>query len=453
MLFDHVNIIPMTGEKVIADQSLRVEGKTISAIGPAGTIIAAEGETVIDGNGAYLLPGLADMHMHTRPNWIDGTYPVSPFSLYLANGVTTIRDFGPVGDNPCYVLQWRDEIDQGLRDGPKIYSSGSPLFGPVENPAGMIREQKGKGFDFAKLYSYLTPGEFYTAVATAKEVGMYTAGHIPFAVGLAGALTAGMDEIAHVEELDFELIEFDRGANLSEEEWIPMIMKAAYLQFEIHLGIDIQKVKARAKALLPGVIDQISYAQTPVCTTMIVGSTVFQKLLNPEMYIYRQENKYLSRGYIDAFLRGEDKHQVQFQGAESLAVFKYEIEKMLLTELHRAGLPLLLSTDAGSGELGIVPGFSIHRELQILVDNGFTPYEAISVGTVEAGKVMAKITSRREFGTIESGMRADLILVEENPLEKVAHLKEPLGVMAAGRWYQRETLARMIALNGKDPVK
>ncbi len=450
MLFTHVNIVPMTSEKVIADQAVLVKGKTITAIGPAVEVGAAAGETVIDGQGAYLLPGLADMHMHTRPNWIDGTYPVSPFNLYLANGVTTIRDFGPMADDPRYILRWRDGIAEGVQPGPAIVTAGPPLFGPVADPAGTIRAQKSQGFDFAKLYSFLSKNEFQEALTAAKQAGVYTAGHIPFAVGLESALAAGMDEIAHVEELDFELIDFNRNLPIQADDWLPYIMREAITQFDIFSGIDISRLKARVAGALSKVTELICASQTPVCTTMVVGQTVFQKLFNPEMFQHRLENRFFPPAYLNRFRKGEDKHQQQFKGSEPLAVFKYEMEKMLLDELHRAGVTLLLSTDAGSGQLGVLPGYSIQRELQILVDNGFTPYEAIKTGTVNGARVIQKINGDRSFGTIESGKRADLILASQNPLNDITTLKNPLGVMAAGRWYSRDTLARLTALNGKN---
>ena len=160
---------------------------------------------------------------------------------------------------------------------------------------------------------------------------------------------------------------------------------------------------------------------------------------------------------MDAFDRGEEKHQQQFKKVEDLAAFKYGLDQALLRALHGAGVPLLLATDCGTGGMGIVPGFSIHDELRILTENGVTPYQALAAGTVEASKVVAAMGGVDDFGTVEVGKRADLLLLRENPLEDVAHVRAPLGVMAAGRWYPAETLAAMIALDEKsvnpgDPV-
>ena len=104
----------------------------------------------------------------------------------------------------------------------------------------------------------------------------------------------------------------------------------------------------------------------------------------------------------------------------------------------------VLGTDAGTGWMGLVPGFSIHDELRILTENGFTPYEAIKTGTVNAAIVVEEMNGDGDFGTIEIGKRADLILVEDNPLEDVANIKNILGVMASGRWYNKTMLQKFI---------
>jgi imidazolonepropionase-like amidohydrolase len=120
------------------------------------------------------------------------------------------------------------------------------------------------------------------------------------------------------------------------------------------------------------------------------------------------------------------------------------LDRKLLKTLKNAGIPLLLSTDAGTGGMGIVPGFSIHEELCILVENGFSPYEAIAAGTVLASKIVKRMNGQDDFGTIASGKRADLILVEQNPLDDVANIRKIRGVMAAGRWYDQEAISNML---------
>jgi len=148
---------------------------------------------------------------------------------------------------------------------------------------------------------------------------------------------------------------------------------------------------------------------------------------------------------MERFRKGKEKHQMQFKGGEAFAPLKYMLDKKLLVALKEARVPLVLSTDAGTGGMGIVPGFSLHDELEILVENGFTPYEAIASGTTVASKVVKRMNGQDNFGVILPGKRADLILLKQNPLEDVANTRKISGVMAAGRWYDRKALAALIA--------
>jgi len=444
--FIHVNLVPMTGEMIIEDQTVLVEGPQIVFIGDSDALRVPEGADVIDGDGAYLMPGLADMHMHTRQDWEDrDIWPVHPLNLYVANGVTTIRDFAPQGSPLTYALQWRKEIQARTRIGPTIYASGKLLYtSPLGDPDAIVRQNHELGFDFLKIYSYLSPEDFQAAMRTAQELGMYTTGHVPYAVGLDGVLAEDMDEIAHVEELLPEFINFDRDQNLTPEEWLPYVAESALLQLDLSSGVSQIDFKEDYLEALVRITDQLRSAEVPVCTTMVIDDVIQSKLFKPGAFLERPENVYLERGYLERFQRGEEKHQVQFRGMEDLAAFKVDVDRWLLTELRKGDVMLLLGTDAGTGGMGIVPGYSLHDELQILVENGFSAYEAIAAGTINAAIVVKRMTGDGDFGSIEEGKRADLILVRDNPLKDVATIREPLGVTAAGRWYPEEVLAEMV---------
>jgi len=443
--FIHVNVIPMTQEIILEDQTVLIAGDRILAIGPTNRVfIPPEGE-IIDGDGAYLMPGLADMHVHTNQNWDTDTWPVSPLYLYLANGVTAIRDFGPTGDELTYVLEWRDQIQDGTRIGPTIYTSGYILFvSPLGDPRGLVQENFELGFDFLKLYSYLTSEDAREALIEAKELGMYTSGHVPYAIGLEGILNLGMDEIAHVEELMPELIELDREGQRSPDAWLEHLIQSAMNQFDFTSAFDELQFTLQHAESMQHVIDELHVYKTPICTTMVVDEVIQQKIFKLDTFLAHPEVGYIPVDYRDRMQRGEEKHQLQCKGIDDLCAYKYGIDRWLLNELHDAEVPLLLGTD--SGVLAVVPGFSIHDELRILVENGFTPYEAIATGTINAAQVVENMIGEGDFGTITIGNRADLILLRENPLIDLNTIREPLGVMAAGRWYSREVLDQMVSL-------
>jgi len=444
--FQNVNLVPMTDEIIVKNQTVLVKGKRIIEIGPAETVAIGKNSKIIDGTGAFLMPGLADMHMHTRDNWDDwiGDWPVSPLYLYLANGVTTIRCLNPKGGSQNYILRWRDKINKGRLIGPNIYTSGPTIYGPVNNPQKIVREQIAKGFDLIKLYSFLSREEFHQAMVTAKQAGKYMAGHIPFQVGLEGVLSEDMDEIAHIEELAWEFVDFDRNKGLRGREWITYLIKTAYQQFKPYFGLNMGELEEIFGNSVSPVARKLHSENIPVCTTLFIDEVIVQKLFEPKQFLSKPESRYLSRQYLAAFRQGRDKHQMQFRGGKDFAPFKRRVDRILFKYLKEAGVLLVLGTDAGTGWMGIGPGTSIHEELRILTENGLTPYEAIKTGTVNAAKVVEKMNGNGDFGTIEVGKRADLILVKNDPFEDIANIKNILCVMTSGRWYEKAEMQKWI---------
>jgi hypothetical protein len=443
-VFKNVTLVPMTAEKIVHDQTVLVNGRRITAIGPSSAIDMPDGSMVIDGSGLYLMPGLADMHVHTDTRWLNGGWPVSPLDLFLANGVTTIRDFGPVGSPPDYALHWRNEIEKGRLRGPTIYAAGPILYGPVDNARKIVRDQKALGFDFVKLYSFLSQREFHDAMAAASELNSYTAGHIPFAVGLDGVLSAGMNEIAHIEELVFELVGFDRSRSLGHEQWFDYILQVATEQMGPLADLSVEELRNRYQSEIEPIIRKLAASGTPLCTTLCVSDIVVQKLFHAERIISAPTARYLPYRWIQLLQQRKDGHQIQFSGHEDFAPFLYILNQLFLRELHNDGVTLVLGTDAGEIGMGLVPGFSLHDELRILTENGFTPYEAIRTATISAAAVIDKGIGKGDFGTLEVGKKADLLLVNGNPLDDIHHLKQIDGVMACGQWFDRAAVQKML---------
>jgi len=443
-----VDLIPMTSDAVLNHQTVIVRGSKITAIGPNDQIQVPKNAVVINGEGHYLLPGLADMHMHTREDWEDeGLWPVHPLNLFLANGVTTIRDFAPTGTSLTYALDWDKEIMAGFRDGPRIFTSGKLLnASPLEDPEGIVQMNAELGFDFVKFYSYLSEDDFVRGVEQAKVLGIYTAGHIPFAVGLDGVLESGMDELAHVEELIFEFFDFDRQQILSPDEWWIEVRAGAARSIDVE-DADFQVHFFQAnEPMLENISSTLLSSDIPVDTTMIVDRVVVQKNFQREIFLAKPENRYFKKGYLDDFLAGDEKHLNQCRGVEVFCAAKAEIDSWIFQGLKEAGVLLVLGTDAGTGGMGIVPGYSVHEELALLVENGMTPYQALKCATVNAGIVAERMVGEGDFGTVEIGNMADLILVEGNPMKDLSVLRNPIGVMAAGRWYSSETLREMLEI-------
>ncbi len=454
----HVDLIPMTSEMILPDQTVLVEGDRIVAIGDTDEVEIPRGALVIDGGDAYLMPGLADMHVHIYEESRD-VYPVSPFKLYIAKGVTTIRDCGtaPLGPSDTFVLNWRDEILSGKIAGPMLYSAGRTIHGPVANPDRIVQERQANGFDFVKLYMELSVDEFSEAQATAEELGIFTVGHIPYQVGLDQAISAGLDEIAHVEELSFELMwaEHRPSRRLSMDEWLGAMVSTVFDTYGLEEGADLTFDPAEFTQSqgdrFEEILLELKKHDIPVGTTLAVYEVVDQKIFAEEAFLARPESIYLPAELIEAILAGEDRHQLIMQAlGENKAAWhwKRDLDTYILQQLHHAGVMLVSGTDAGSSTIGVVEGFATHDDLRLLTEHGFTPYEALQTATVNAAYTVEKMTGTNDFGTIEMGKRADFILVSDNPLVDIQNTQKILGVMARGKWYPKAKLEEMITIDG-----
>jgi len=452
----HVNIIPMTSEIVLLDQTVLVKGDRIVSTGNASDVDVPPNARIIDGNGSYLMPGLADMHVHIYEESRD-EYPVSPFNLYIAKGVTTIRDCGTASLSPSdtFVLDWRDEILRGEIIGPMIYSSGRTIHGPVPNPARVVRQRYKDGFDFAKLYMELSVDEFAEAQEAAEELGMYTVGHIPYQVGFDNAVSAGLDEIAHLEEISFELMWGEQRPTqmLSMDQWLDSIVSGTYETFGYEMGTDLvfdpERFEQVQGEYLDHIITSLISNDVPVGTTLATYEVVNQKLFDQDAFLNRDENIYLPEELLEEVIQGRNRHQLMFQALgdkQAAWHWKEEVDIYLLKRLHDAGVIFVSGTDAGSSSIGVVEGFATHDDLRLLVEFGFTPYEALRMATVNAAYIAEKMIGGNDFGTIETGKRADLVLVAGNPLEDIKNTENILGVMVRGRWYPENELEEMIAV-------
>jgi imidazolonepropionase-like amidohydrolase len=461
--FTNVNLVPMTDEIILENQTVLIDGTKIADVGPSNEIVIPECATVVDGTGAYLMPGLADMHVHIYEESRD-EYPISPLNLYIAKGVTTIRDCGtaPLSASDTFVLEWRDEIMGGETLGPIIYSSGRTIHAPVSEPGRIVRERQANGFDFVKLYMELSVEEFDKAQAAAGELGMYTVGHIPYQVGFDKAIAAGLDEIAHLEELSFELVWLNQRPThtLSMDEWLNSLVGEIFDAYEYERGSDyafdpdkFNRIQGRR---LDKIIGALKDNDIPIGTTLATYEVVDQKLFEPESFLKRAESAYLPAELIASVLNGQDRHQLLLQalGENQAAWFwKRDLDIYILQKLHKAGVLLVSGTDAGSSSIGVVEGFATHDDLRILTDFGFTPYEALQTATVNAAYVVEKMTGIGNFGTLEVGKRADLVLLGSNPLNDINNTQDLLGVMSMGRWYPGKVLEQIISIGESLPTE
>ncbi len=404
--FVNVNLVPMTEADMVPAQTVIVRHGKIAEIGPAREIAVPEEAVIINGAEKYLMPGLADMHTHI--------YFQEDLLLYVANGVTTVLNMG----SPAGILQFRAEIASGQRLGPTIFASafvdgegnrGWIVRTPAEARTG-VRDIKRMGWDFIKAYNSIPTEAYLALLEEAKQQGLAVIGHGVRAPGMSGILQAGQVMIAHAEE---------------------------YLYTHFRNGRD--------PTLISPAIEMTRKAGAYVTPTLSAYEIIMKQWGNPpglEELLARPEIKYVPPSRVQQWRTSSP----YFNRTGSLQP-AYEFQKKFIKDFHDAGIPLLLGTDSAGdpGIPGMIPGFGIHDDLRNLVATGLRPSEAIKAGTRNAGEFIGKYVSGVEpFGTIETGKRADLILLTANPLTDVANVAKRAGVMVHGRWLAERKLKQML---------
>ncbi len=419
--FVNVNVVAMTSESVTYAQTVIITGGKIAAIGHVDSTPLAEDAVIVDGTDRYLMPGLAEMHGH-----IPGGSPQNlnrTLSLYVVNGITTVR--GMLGQRSH--LQLKKDISSHEVLGPKLITSGPSLNGrSVASTAaatGMVEAQHAAGYDFLKIHPGLTRDEFDAMAATANRLGMKFAGHVPEDVGIDRALKSGMATIDHLDGYMQTLMPAndDPSGGLSGLFGVFIADQAD----ETKIGA-IAAATARAGVWNVPTESLFEHAASPA--------------LEPGEMADWPEMKYMPESTVAQWQRSKTELLADINYNADTAARAIYLRHRMIVALHRAGAGLLLGSDAPQIFNG--PGFSIHRELEYLVNAGLTPFEALRTGTVNAARFL---DSEDHFGTVQTGLTADLVLLDANPLEDIGNSRRIHGVVVNGQWLSKQDIARILA--------
>lgn len=392
-------VLPMNDDRILAAHTILVRDGRIAWVGPDSMARIPEGAGIIDAAGRWVLPGLADMHVHAGEE---------DFPAFLANGVTTIREMNGTPEH----LEWRVAIREGRLMGPMLIVAGPLIAGeeqqwrhviartPEEGRA-LVAEQAHLGFDAIKIYDGLSR-ETYDAIASAaKDAGLPIVGHIPRDVGLSRVLEAGQRSIEHVGQIAHGLRSAD-----------PKVLESTAVEIAA-AGAWVTPTLASEEAL--------SRRGTDWYADRLAGREV--GLVDEDLVGW-----WRSLGDSEPTVAEEEHRGAYLQGTAAL-----------VRALHTAGVPLLAGTDTPNPLM--VPGYSLHEELAALVAAGLEPYEAIRTATAEAARFTVM---EGDFGTVREGARADLIVVSADPLADVGALRRPDAVMLLGEWLPRERLDGLV---------
>lgn len=411
--FTDVTVIPMDSERTLPGHTVLVQGDRIVAVGPAASVAVPEGARRIDGRGKYLVPGLAEMHGHVPPPGAPAQYTEDVLFLYLANGITTVRGMlGAEGQ-----LELRRRTSRGEVWGPTLYLAGPSFNGnSVNSPddaVRMVREQRAAGWDLLKIHPGLTRPEYDAMARAAAEEGIRFGGHVPEEVGLMHALRMGQETFDHVDGY----VEYVGGAEGA-----------------------VDPVK------LDSAVRMTREAGAWVVPTMALWEVLFGTLPLDSLLAF-PELRYASAQSVQQWTNAYNQRRASPQFDLETAGRVIAARQQVLAALHRGGAGILMGTDAP--QQFSVPGFSLHREFPRMRAAGMSPYEILVTGTRNVGTYFQR---QDAFGTVAAGRRADLLLLDADPLADVANLQRIAGVMARGRWLPAsEIRARLEAIAARNP--
>ncbi len=395
LVFTHIVVIDATGAPAQSDMTVVITKEHITALGKTGTVSIPQEAQVVNASGKFLIPGLWDMHVHTAFDLTPGGKEIC-LPLFIANGVTGVRDMG--GDLAT-LQKWRQEITQGTLVGPHIIASGPMLdgsFAPWPNSLPIATASEGQeavaalkrqGADFIKVQSLLPRDAYFAVAEEAKKQGLPFAGHVPDAVSAAEASDAGQRSMEHL------------------------------------FGVQFQNANDPAAILL---FARFVKNGTWHCPTLVLRRN--QALLAETNFRSDPRMKYIP---------GTWRWPAEIRPGSRVV---YQKQLAVIGAMHKAGVQLLAGTDTAAPY--IFPGFSLHEELELLVQAGLPLLAALQSATRNPAQYFGMI---ERLGTVEQGKIADLVLLDANPLEEVSNTKRIAAVVVGGRLFTKDALQRLLA--------
>lgn len=443
LVITNVNVVDVRLGKIVPNRLLAISHDTIKAIDDAKKRSQYKAERYVNAEGKYVMPGLWDMHVHFRggDTLINENKALLP--LFLAYGVTTVRDAG--GDITSAVMQWRKQIAAGMLAGPKIFTSGPKIDGSnafwpgslkVESSAQVTKaldSLQKLGVDYVKLYEG-SRDIFLEVIREAEKRGLKTTGHLPVSVKVVEAAQAGLDAIEHMlfvyipasaqedSITHWAQQRFDSGKLLSIFTALPV----AHQTYSAQRAGNLFKLLASTR--------------TAVLPTLFVLKTAFAELKESD----HSRDTLLT--FIDPKIQATYQRRIndaKRQSEETTLFYKKLMQQFMtmVPQMQAAGVTLLAGSDCGPYNSFVYPGEALHEELKLLVSSGLTPVQALQAATINAAKFMG---ADKFYGDIQKGKSADLIVLDTNPLINIEAINGIHMVLSNGKIYSRSDLNNLL---------
>jgi imidazolonepropionase-like amidohydrolase len=451
LVLTNINVVDVASGSVEPRMNVLIRDGRIEAIAKRALIQAGRNMQVVNADGKYLIPGLWDMHVHTAIR----LEAESLLPLYVAYGVTGVRDMGGDFDR---IRHLREEIAAGRVLGPTIVAPGPFVDGPQPEPdsnflpvanAGearaAVRNLKARGADFIKVQAGLSPEAYRALADEAKRSGIAFAGHVPESVNAVDASDVGQKSIEHMSPAlpgDAAILLACSGRE-DELRRDLLALRAPDMKPE--------EARTRTRALQADLVSSYSEAKCDRVAarlahnrTVVVPTLIWSASIRPASRADIIGD--LPMQYVPAKLRERwtTARRSFLEGApdETLALNQKmaEIAEKLTGRLHRARVTLLAGTD--NFDAFVIPGFSLHQELELLVRSRLSPLDALRAATVYAARFLGR---HNDTGTVAVGKRADLVVLDANPLEDIRNTRRISGVVLGGKYLSRSELDKVTA--------
>lgn len=425
-----VTVVDVEQGRTIGPRTVLIQDGRVMAIeGPAESHAPDDAQRV-DGRGRFLIPGLVDMHVHLFNNASHRPPNTWAFPLFVANGITAVREMAAIPASMPLVRAWRKEAGDGTLVVPRILAAGVVAYGPSPDEAvRQVDAAADAGADFIKVFSDISASNWRAVIDASHRRSLPVMGHVPADVSVLAAAQAGQRSDEHLTQIFEACSTIERAV------------------FDERHSLEGEALIARSDAEEPRVLD--AYDQR-TCDHVAAALVTSGQAQVPTLILPYVESKPASREQANdarwQYLRADERArwlriQENLTAEErAVAARRWPVARKIVTTLHHAGAVLLAGTDTPMP--GVYPGYSLHEELALLVESGLSPAEALRSATLAPASFLG-IADR--LGSVSIGKRADLVLLDANPLIDIRNTRGIRAVILDGRLLTRPALDALLA--------